>query len=105
MVDEVLGQLNQTIYPRKTARLWPRIAAAASILLLLGAGTYYFLHPNAPKQQVAQQQPQDIAPGKQTATLTLANGQQIRLNNAATGQIAKQAGVSISKTAKFTSFK
>jgi ferric-dicitrate binding protein FerR (iron transport regulator) len=82
---------------RKTRRLWPRIAAAASVIFLLGiAGYFYSKHPQPPQQQVAKN---DIAPGRNTATLTLANGQKIILSDAVKGKIAKQAGVNITKTA------
>lgn len=78
-------------------RMWPRIAAAASVIFLLGiAGYFYSKQPHLPQQQVAKN---DIAPGRNTATLTLANGQKIILSDAVKGKIAKQAGVNITKTA------
>ncbi|GEP97659.1 hypothetical protein CCY01nite_39190 [Chitinophaga cymbidii] len=40
-----------------------------------------------------------MAPGKAGATLTLANGQKIRLSDQAEGELAKQAGVTIRKSA------
>lgn len=57
-------------------RLWARFAAAASIVLCISFGGYYFLH----KQQSGQTEyKNDVAPGHSQATLTLANGQKILL--------------------------
>jgi transmembrane sensor len=67
--------------------LWPRIAAAASIILALSFGGYILLHKPKP-QQTAQNQKQDIAPGHNQATLTLANGKKIILTQSLNGQLA-----------------
>jgi transmembrane sensor len=84
----------------KTVRLWPRVVAAAAAIMVLGAGVLFYnsktaLEDARPPVQLAH----DVAPGVQGATLTLANGQTIRLSDAANGQIAQQAGVRVSKTA------
>jgi len=83
---------------QKTYRLWPRIAAAAAIILVTGAGLFYYNH-----QRVADQQTNfvknDIKPGGNKAYLILANGSRIVLTNAKNGQLAKQTGVTITKTA------
>jgi ferric-dicitrate binding protein FerR (iron transport regulator) len=92
--DQETEQQVRQLRPRRSFLKW---YAAASIVFILSAGSYFFLHKEKPTQQIAQLR--DIAPGKNTATLTLANGQKIILSNASTGQIAKQAGVNINKTA------
>ncbi|MFA6083232.1 FecR family protein [Mucilaginibacter sp.] len=107
-IEAGLDHLNQgsdnikPLYPEKagTTSIWKRIAVAASVLFVLGIGGYFFIHHKQP-QQVAVIQPlkNDIAPGKNAATLTLANGKKIILSDAIKGEIAKQAGVSVSKTA------
>lgn len=96
-LDEVEASLNRYIKGR-TARLWPRIAAAASILLVLSFGAYFLTHKKE-VHQVAQVQPADIIPGTHGATLTLANGQKIALNHQAAGQIARQGNATIRKAA------
>ncbi|WP_439697431.1 FecR family protein [Mucilaginibacter sp. AW1-7] len=68
-------------------RLWPRIAAAASILLMLSAGGYFLLHKKLQPQQVAQVK-NDLKPGMNGAILTLANGQKVVLEKTKTGAIA-----------------
>lgn len=73
----------------KVIRLWPRIAAAAAVILALAAGSYFIFKP-APVQQIAQSIKNDVAPGHQQATLTLANGQKIILTRGLSGQLAKQ---------------
>lgn len=81
--------------PEKIYRLWPRIAAAASILLLLSAGGYLALRKQALPAQTAQNQIPDIAPGHNQATLTLANGRKIVLTKGLKGQLATQGATVI----------
>ncbi|TWV94695.1 FecR family protein [Chitinophaga pinensis] len=76
---------------------WPRLAAAASILLCLGIGGYYFVKRDTVKQ-VAKVVQYDVAPGSNKATLTLANGQQISLDDATNGRLAVQGNTRITKT-------
>jgi transmembrane sensor len=76
---------------------WPRIAAAASILLCLSIGGYFLFHKK-PAAQIAQNQIHDIAPGGNKATLTLSNGQKIILSDAHNGTIASQGQTLIKKT-------
>jgi len=74
---------------KNVRRLWPRIAAAASILVILSAGVYILFKPKA-VQQTAQLVKNDVAPGHNQATLTLANGQKIVLTKGLSGRIAVQ---------------
>jgi transmembrane sensor len=62
----------------KVIRLWPRLAVAASIVLLLGTGIFYFTKPKQIIQVVEKQQ--EIAPGGNRGILTLSNGKQIVLS-------------------------
>lgn len=60
-----------------TRRLWTRYAAIASIVLCLSFGGYYFLQ----KRDLGHSAyGNDVEPGHNQATLTLANGQKILLN-------------------------
>lgn len=83
----------------KRVTLWPRIAVAASIALAVSVGGYFYYTNQHSKIQQTPTYVADIAPGKLGATLTLANGKKIRLSDAAKGQLAREAGVAISKTA------
>jgi transmembrane sensor len=79
-------------------KLWPRIAVASVVASML-IGVYFF-RPSYNGEQNGK--PTDVAnnidPGKNGATLTLANGQKIFINDALSGNIANQSGVNISKT-------
>jgi transmembrane sensor len=95
--NEVWANLEREQETKKVRRLWPRIAAAASVLLVLGAGGYFIWHKNqaTSNELVAKN---DIAPGGNKAILTLANGKKISLTDAKNGTIAQQAGVQVNKT-------
>ncbi|WP_316813370.1 FecR family protein [Pedobacter heparinus] len=107
---ELLGILNQSFArisdtidakpKRSPMRLWPRMAAGiAAVLALTALGIYFFNAKNAePNNGFTMSQ--DVAPGKTGATLTLANGKKIRLADAAKGEIAREAGIRVSKTAE-----
>jgi ferric-dicitrate binding protein FerR (iron transport regulator) len=76
---------------------WAAVAAFA----IIGLGLYHFANTPtaAPVQSAAIFYKHDIAPGKNKAFLTLADGSRIALDDANNGKIADQAGVTISKTA------
>ncbi|HWK06756.1 MAG TPA: FecR domain-containing protein [Puia sp.] len=71
-------------------------AAAAAIILFLGAGSY-FLFFNQSHKQITQQQPlgDDVAPGKTKAILTLSDGTKITLDSTQTGQLAVQGKTTV----------
>ncbi|SFD49476.1 FecR family protein [Flavobacterium phragmitis] len=75
----------------KVVRLWPRIAVAASIAVILGTGIFYFAQPKEQKVQVAAK-PQEIAPGGTRGVLTLSNGKQIVLSEITAKDIIAQEG-------------
>ena len=91
---------NQPIHQEKTIRvsIWPKIAAAALIVFCLSAALYFYLNNNSHRNSIANISNTDIAPGKNQATLTLADGRKIILSESAKGELAEQAGVSISMT-------
>jgi transmembrane sensor len=84
----------RTIRPR-----WTRIAIAAAVAtIIFGAGLFYFNGaPGSKTSQITYKN--DVNPGVHGATLTLASGKKIRLSNAANGELAKEAGVVITKSA------
>ncbi|NQX54434.1 FecR domain-containing protein [Pedobacter panaciterrae] len=84
---------------RKIRSMWPRIAAAASIILAVGAGIFFYANRSKTDAVQTAGNVNDVAPGKQGATLTLANGKKIRLSAAANGELAQEAGVTITKSA------
>jgi hypothetical protein len=82
---------------RKKIKLWAGVAVAAAIaIIIFGTGLFY----NA--SQVPKDENfvvNDVGPGRNGATLTLANGQKILINDALVGNIVIQSGVKISKSA------
>ena len=74
----------------KVIRIWPRVAVAASIAVMLGTGIFYFTKTKEQIPQVAEK-PQEIAPGGNRGILTLSNGKQIVLADiSAKDTIAKE---------------
>ena len=86
----------------RVRRLWPRVAVAAAAVAAIVFGIWFFNAPriDTPSSRTAGRDlfANDIAPGKNTATLTLANGKKIKLNDAVNGELAREAGVIITKT-------
>ena len=88
-----------TMPQRRVFRLWPRVAAAAAIILLLSGGAYMLLHKQPVQVAVAPAPAikNDVLPGGNKATLTLANGATIVLDSAGRGLLAQQGATSVSK--------
>ncbi len=75
-----------------------RAVAAASILLVLGTAAYfYFGRQPLPKKAIAGKTTNEILPGVNKATLTLADGSKIDLDDAS-GLVAVQSGMHVRKT-------
>jgi len=91
--------LEESLVKRRT--LWPRIAAAAAVLLIVGLSIFFYtssrhLEGSAVTGDLSAN---DIEPGSNKAYLILSNGKRLSLTDAANGAIAKEAGVEITKTA------
>jgi transmembrane sensor len=79
---------------RRVYRLWPRVAAAAAVLLVAGARIFFFNSERGILKQVQDDVAvNDVAPGKNTATLRLANGKTISLSDAKTGVVVGASGL------------
>lgn len=83
----------------KTYRL--RYWAAAAAVVIIGISGYFYSNPAPTEQQlvVHQSKSNTIVPGSNKAFLTLADGRKISLTDANSGEIVKQEGLSINKTA------
>jgi transmembrane sensor len=79
--------------------LWPRIAAAAAVLLLVAIGGWFYSADKSAGLSSRDLVKNDISAGKNRATLTLGNGKRIVLAGTINGELAKESGVSITKTA------
>ncbi|MBB2149075.1 FecR family protein [Pedobacter gandavensis] len=87
----------------KKRTLWPRIAAAAAVILVSGMAVYIYSNQNPtvnPEALAAANYgaKSPILPGGNKAILTLANGQEISLDEAGNGKLAEQSGITITKT-------
>jgi transmembrane sensor len=96
-----LSEIENSIPPpifahRSVVKLWPRIAAAAAVLLFVVTGAYYALH-KAPLLVSQQHISASIKPGFNKAILTLANGKKVVLNDAKIGRMAEDANSIVQK--------
>lgn len=106
-IENLKKDVWQSVAPRQEPALksiWPRIAAAASLLLFVSISWYYLLHKLTPAVKpvnaIVRVLKTDFKPGGNKGVLTLADGKQIVLKDAATGKLAEQGSVIINKTAE-----
>jgi len=100
--DEIQQLLPVQKHEPKGRPLWIKMAAAVAMLIIASFGMYLsykqgFLASN--QGQTTQIVGTDIKPGGNRATLVLADGSTILLNDVAEGELSQQAGVKIAKTA------
>jgi transmembrane sensor len=84
---------------RKSHKLWPSLATVAAAVALVVSGIYFLNYNKAAVGDRTSLISRDIGPGNVGATLTLANGKKIKLSDAVNGVIAKETGISVTKTA------
>jgi len=75
------------------------ISTAAILIICLGIGIYFSSSFKKTAGAKVNYVRHDIAPGGNKAILVLANGKRITIDDKSKGEIAKQAGVTITKTA------
>jgi hypothetical protein len=98
-IDQKIAQYEKKPLTMPSKHGWTKYAVAASILLFISVGTYFFTRSGHNADHVAANNYSNIKPGGNKATLTLGNGKTITLDDTTNGQIAQQAGVLISKNA------
>ena len=78
-------------------RLWPRIAAAAAVLILLSVGGLFIIR-KGPTERLAQSQlpKNDILPAGTRASLTLLDGRTMALDSAGGHNLAQQGNTIVS---------
>ena len=94
-VKSLLAELDQELFVEIKKRrnpvkvsLWPRIAVAAAAVAAIVFGVWFFSSDKILRDALDDKMVvNDIAPGKNTATLTLANGKVINLSDAKTGVV------------------
>ncbi len=83
--------------PIRSLYYW--LGLAAALLLFAAAGAWFFTSTKPAPGHYSRYKKQDLLPGSDKATLTLAGGRIIMLNNASDGPIASEGVVEISKAA------
>ena len=86
----------------KRLDLWPKVMAAAVVLFIIAAGISFYLNKGGDQdieKKMAKVPAPEIVPGGQKAILTLSNGARISLTDVGKGEVAKESGLVISKTA------
>lgn len=91
--------------PAPVRNLRIRWIAAASIILLLGAGAWLWSSREKTPAPAATAGTTNIGPGKQGAILTLANGSQIVLDSLGSGVVASEQGVQVTLSGGQLSYK
>lgn len=101
LLEKIKGDI-APIHHIRPARGYAWVIAAASILLMCGAGAYFlfFRSTEKPTNTIAIGTPSnDVkAPAKNRATITLASGQKVFLDSAANGTLATQGNIQIKKS-------
>jgi transmembrane sensor len=100
VLEPALGNSNET-----PVRLmgWRKYLVAASFLLVLSAGMFFWLKPASKpvvikvEDQNSKHKDEDVAPGGNKALLVLDNGKTIVLDNAKNGQLVRQGNTQIDK--------
>lgn len=90
------------IFPQRRYLTWTRFAVAASILILISVGSFYWISDFSKKEIIKKEIASkyiknDIAPGTNKAILTLGDGSSLILDDAHKGIIAQQANTKIVK--------
>lgn len=92
---------NQTGALIRPMRSYLKYAAVAAVLLFVSAALYFYMRPGQTVGNMnltAQHENNDVRPGGNKAILTLADGSEISLTDAADGKLASQSGITITKT-------
>lgn len=85
--------------PTKPISFWISIAAAAAIFIAIGTALIFLPPPkNNTGSTLTKNQQNDAKPGGHNATLTLADGHTLSLNELKTAELVEQSGIRIRKS-------
>lgn len=93
--ERVFNNIKKQAIPTRMLTL-KRIAVAASVLLISAVALYTYKN-STPEKDLLYLSKHDIKPGSNQATLTLANGEKIDLNDADKGAIWEDKGIKASR--------
>jgi transmembrane sensor len=87
--------------PIKKLNIWWRITTAAAVAIIIAAaGLWFFNNPDRSGEQPINKYANDIAPGKNQASITLANGKTINLSDQKNGVIINDIGLTYNDGSK-----
>lgn len=105
MTDTQADNIFNNIIPQQKTVVrifWKRWAVAASIILMVGAGSYFlFFNKTGTKDEIVKttEPAKDVeAPKGTKAMITLANGEKVLLDSLTSGTLATQGNVNVRKT-------
>ncbi len=93
-----LRETSAAAQPKTSAYVFAKIAIAAMVLIALSVGFYFYKTEDNSSTNLTQPISRSASPSNNKAMLTLADGRKISLDEAQNGEIAEQAGVTITKT-------
>ncbi|WP_121810207.1 FecR family protein [Mucilaginibacter kameinonensis] len=95
MRNQVMGRIGM-----RTVQFLPRISMIAASLVLITSICFYLLKLETSRKYIAKPAiaGTEILAGKEGATLTLANGQKIKLGKSVQGHLASQGAINITKS-------
>lgn len=88
--NRLAALLDSRLRPARRRRAWIPVSAAATILLSIIIGSYFFLNRSAKQSSQQLASKDDVAPGHSRATLVLTNGKKITLTRSLNGEIATE---------------
>lgn len=98
--EALLAGIRRRTAPAPVRRLlWLKVSAAAAVALAIAAGVWMYGGKDAGPLVEAPPARQHIAPGSNSAFLTLADGRRIPLDDVKAGDVASQGNIKITKTA------
>jgi len=104
LLNRINTQVDREERPIRKLLTLGRIVAAASVIFVLSVGGYFiFIKPKP--TQFAQNEQHDIKPGKNQATLTLANGKKIIISKNLSGLLATQGNSIVNATSGSLTYK
>lgn len=97
-VELAWREIQQNTSNHRKFQILPRIAVAASILIVFSFAFWFFSYEEKELNTTITEVVENIEPGGNIAFLTLSNGQKISLNDTPEGEIANQDGMRIKKS-------